>query len=87
MSTAMNRSRKTCPSCADDLIVPDGVDFGDAQWLHDQRCAGLYPEMSVLCTGCDAALPVTPGLNVFETVWMHELDCPAYVEELFSEAS
>jgi hypothetical protein len=76
-----------CPSCADELQIPDDVDYGDAQWLHDQRCVGLFPEMSVLCTGCEAALPVPLGLSVFETVWMHELDCPAFMGELFSDAS
>jgi hypothetical protein len=76
-----------CPNCADTLIIPDGIDFGDAQWLHDQRCAGLFPELSVLCNGCDASLPVPSGLSAIEAAWMHELDCPAYVTELFSDAS
>jgi len=83
----MKRSRQVCSSCADELVVPDDVDFGDAQWLHDQRCVGLFPELSVLCTGCDVTLPVPPGLSVFETFWMHELDCPAFAADLLSEAS
>jgi hypothetical protein len=83
----MKRSRQVCPICADELLIPDDVDFGDAQWLHDQRCIGLFPELSVLCTGCDANLPVPAGLSVFETFWMHELDCPAYAADLLSEAS
>ena len=83
----MTRSRQVCPNCNDPLVVPDDIDHGDAQWLHDQRCTGLFPELSVVCPGCDGSLPVASGMSPVETVWMHELDCPAYVSELYSDAS
>jgi hypothetical protein len=75
----MTRTRPSCPSCGDELLLPDGVDHGDAQWLHEQRCAGLFREREIsgTCHDCDSALPLVGGMNPSETLWLHTHDCPA----------
>jgi formate dehydrogenase maturation protein FdhE len=78
----MSEVRQVCPCCADEILVPDGVDYGDARWLHEQRCIGLYPEMRVLCGACDEALDVDAGLSAGEILWMHAGDCSAAAPEL-----
>jgi hypothetical protein len=39
----------------------------------------LFPEVSVVCTGCGTDFPVGDGLGPVEILWMHDHDCPAGV--------
>jgi hypothetical protein len=39
----------------------------------------LFPDIAVVCDGCDRALPLRDGLGALETLWLHDHDCPAGV--------
>jgi hypothetical protein len=37
----------------------------------------LFPDLLVVCAGCDAELPVPDGTNAADVAWLHERRCDA----------